>query len=86
MRRSDVHDLAKQHLAVQRQDRRIAILHALEREEAPRITVLWVLGVGLREGLDAGYHASCMDCTPQLSLVLLRRQAAYPSFKRVFRH
>ena len=86
VRRSDVEAPTKDHRPVQRQDRRIAILQATENEEAPGITLLGVLSVGLRKGLNATRDASPLDCKPQLALVLLRRQVAHPSFQRVFRH
>ena len=86
VRRSDVEAPTKDPRPVQRQDRRIPILQAPEIEEAPGITVIGVLLVALRKGLDATRDASPLDCKPQLALVLLRRQVAHPSFQRVFRH
>ena len=86
VRRSEVEAPTKDPRPVQRQDGRIPILQGTENQEAPGITVLWVLLVGAREGLDAIVDASIVHRMPQLALVLLRRQVANPSFQRVLRH
>ena len=86
VRRSEVEAPSKDPRPVQRQDGRIPILQGTEKKEAPGITVLGIRLVGAREGLDAIRDASRVHRMPQLTLVLLGRQVANPSFQRVFRH